>query len=257
MLTLRQFTALLLWLAIVPVSVPCLAASIEDDFTVGRIDPQIACVPNKVETKATEGKEEPACLAKFHDLVSRVGDNLIFKLDDGKTKTIHGDAKGCQAAPVVSCSVYRLVGYIVSSRQFVLRALGYEDERAWLVSQRSGVVTKLWGYPRLSPSGKQFITVAASEAWNIDDPIEIYSNIEPPRIVWKYPNQPEQEELYTFDGWDGEDHVKLHTTSEPQISTDVSRTADGWTLKRPNDKIYAAPYETGNTVSKGANGKVH
>ncbi len=235
----RRMTGAVVGAAIFAVPALGLPVSPDDyEFPIGRIDPQIACGSQEPQTAATHGKEEPACLAKFRNVVTRSGDALTFRLDDGTTTTIHSNSRACRQIPVGDCVVYRLVGYMAASRQFVLRLSGYESTSVSLVSRRTGGITELEGFPHLSPGGRQFVTVAASDAWTINNPIAIYSNTDPPKLVWRFP-QPREYEEYTFDGWQGDDRVNLHTISNPQIDTDLSRRPDGWALRRPNGRLDA------------------
>ena len=213
------------------------AASPDDySYPIGKIDEQIRC--SQDDSRATDGSpaDDRVCINKFRASVTRSGDVLTFKLDGGKTRVLRSNTKACQQVPVGDCIVYRLVGFIPGSQQFVVSASLYESEYVELVSRRVGIVTQLEGYPHLSPNGEQFVTVAASDAWDIESPIAIYSNTDPPKLLWRFP-QPCEYEQYSFDGWDGNDRVKLHTSSDPEIDTDVRRASDGWILRRPNGKV--------------------
>jgi hypothetical protein len=213
-------------------------AALPDDyeFPIGKIDAQILCKTGQTKASEDPAREERNCLAAFSGIVTRVGDDLRFKLDNEQTKIVRSNSKACKQVPIGDCVVYRLVGYISSSRHFVLGVSFYETEAVELVSQRTGRLIQLEGYPRLSPTGKQFVTVAASDAWEIKNPIAIYSNTDPLKRTWRFP-QPQEYEEYSFDGWDGEDRVKLHTITNPRVETDVNRTTDGWALKRPNGQL--------------------
>jgi hypothetical protein len=229
--------ARILGIAIFLLSGPCAAVSPDDyNFPIGKIDQQIQCQLNQSKQPDISQPEEPACLNQFAGTVSRSGDDLRFRLDQGKTRTVKSNSEACEQIPIGQCVIYRLVGYIASSQQFVLRESFYESEFVQLVSRRTGAITKLEGYPHLSPSGSQFVTVAASDAWEIDNPIAIFSNTDPPKLLWRFP-QPREYEEYSFDGWDGEDRVKLHTITDPNIDTDVTHTASGWALRRPNGQL--------------------
>src|SRR5262252_7101946 len=137
------------------------------------------------------------------------------------------------SARALSMSLVAIWRFLDSSP---LRAEYCESVFVRLVSRRTGVVTKLEGYPRLSPNGKRFVAVASSDAWKIDNPISIFSATDPPRLEWRFP-QPKEYEEYSFDGWDGEDRIKLHTITKPLIDTDVRRTTQGWVLRRPNGQL--------------------
>lgn len=138
-------------------SAPSVAAAPEDyESGLGRLDPQILCdASNPPKSQDKEGQLEPGCLEAFADVVSRSGDNLTFKLDNGKTKLVRSNTKACEQIPIGACIVYRLVGYLQTSRQFVVLASEYESATVQLISRRTGAVTELEGYPRLSPSGRE------------------------------------------------------------------------------------------------------
>ena len=224
-------------LPLIMVASPSIAAT-PDDYAspIGKIDAEIRCQQDGRGTTATPSADERACLSKFRGIVTRSGDTLTFKLDDGKTKILQSNKKACEDTPVGDCIIYDLVGFIRGSHQFVVGLSLYESQYVELVSRRTGIVTKLEGYPHLSPNGKLFVTVAASDAWEIQSPIAIYANTDPPKLIWRFP-EPREYEQYSFDGWDGEDRIILHTTTDPQIETDVRRSSDEWVLRRPNGKI--------------------
>jgi hypothetical protein len=221
----------------VSMSVPSLAESPDSyNSPIGDIDPQLICQPALPKPKKGEPTEESVCLAQFRGVVTRRGDDLTFKLDNGGTKVIKSNTKACEAIPVGDCIVYALAGYIPGPRQFILLVTYYESAEVYLVSRRSGAVTKLEGYPRISPAGTRFVTVAASDAWDVKSPIAIFSMTDPPKLEWRFP-EPKEYEEYAFEGWDGEDRVRLRTITDPEIDTDVKRSAQGWILSRPNGKI--------------------
>jgi hypothetical protein len=203
---------------------------------IGTLDAEIRCPHGGRPATDGASTDDRPCVDEFRGSVVRTGDILTFKLDGGKTKVLESNSKACQEVPVGACVIYELVGFIPGSRQFVVLQSLYESAFVELVSARTGIVTHLEGYPRLSPKRGQFVTVAASDAWDIKSPIAIYSNTDPPKLLWRFPEPPEYEQ-YSFAGWDGEDRVKLRTISNPQIETDVTRTADGWLLRRPNGKV--------------------
>jgi hypothetical protein len=226
---------LIFFLALLIMTWGSFAASPDDyKYPIGKIDAQIRCKQDNQGASQEPVADDPACMEEFRETVARRGDDLVFKLENNKTKIIRSNAKAC-SEQVGECVVYNLVGFIRSSRQFVLRRSLYESVFVDLVSRHTGTVTKLEGFPHLSPNGKQFVTVAASDAWTIEYPIAIYSNADPPKLVWGFPD-PAEYEQYSFDGWAGEDRVKLHTTTKPSIQTDVRRAPDGWILRRPNGK---------------------
>jgi hypothetical protein len=150
---------------------------------------------------------------------------------------LKGNARACKENIVDACIVYELVGYISIDRQFVVRVSEYESGFVLLVGRESGNGNELEDWPRLSPSGKRFVAVAASDAWDVKNAIVIFSTVtDPPTFEWRFPT-PTEYEQYSFDGWDGEDRVKLRVISKDNMETEVSRTAEGWRLRRPNGDL--------------------
>jgi hypothetical protein len=173
---------------------------------------------------------------------------LMLKLDNGKTKIFKSNTQACEQGPG-GCVEYRLVGYIESDRQFVVQVLQYEYSFVNLVSRRNGDVTKLEDWPHLSPNMRRFVVVAASDAWEIDNTIAIFSAVtDPPRLLWKFPT-PHEYEQYAFDEWDGEGRVLLRVISKENMATDLKLTAQGWQLRRPNGE-----YDPGVSAAQPAKG---
>lgn len=162
--------------------------------------------------------------------MTRKGDNLTFRSENGKTTVSKSDTEACRQIPIGPCIVYERVGYMgdFSRVRFARGILRVGVVR--LVSRRTGVVTKLEVirvsrptesdsslYPQATP-GKSTIAYQSSQ------------RPDPPRLEWRFPRPKEYEE-YSFDGWDGEDRIKLHTITKPLIDTDVRRTTRGWVLR--------------------------
>jgi hypothetical protein len=85
---------------------------------------------------------------------------------------------------------------------------------------------------------------AIAAAFSSEPPFFRYA-VMPVARMWRFP-EPREYEEYSFDGWEGEDRVKLHTLTKPFIDTDVRRTTNGWLLMRPNGEftsgISSAPH---------------
>src|SRR5215831_20052270 len=79
---------------------------------IGDIDSDIRCKPNPQQNSATQAREEPACLEQFKDVVTRKGDNLTFRSENGKTTVIKSDTEACRQIPIGPCIVYERVGYM-------------------------------------------------------------------------------------------------------------------------------------------------
>jgi hypothetical protein len=196
-------------------------------------DARTLCYPADVQrNKPTE----TSCFRQFHDVAERNDDVLTLKLDNGKTKVFKSNTAACENGPD-DCVEYRLVGYIASDRQFIVQALYYESGFVNLVSRRNGEVTELEDWPHPSPNNKRFVVIAASEAWEIENAVAIFSaTTDPPKLLWKYPT-PKEYELYAFDVWDGEGRILVRVINKDDMTTDLKLTPQGWQLKRPNGEV--------------------
>jgi hypothetical protein len=60
-----------------------------------------------------------------------------------------------------------------------------------------------------------------------------------PRLEWQFTPDNANED-YRFDGWDGDNRVRLRASvgsvvgKQKQMATDLKLTAQGWQIKRPN-----------------------
>jgi hypothetical protein len=203
----------------------------------GITDVRTLCHPLDIQKNKPE---EAPCLQQLHAMAERNDDVLTLKLDNGKTKVFKNNTKACEQGSD-GCVEYRLVGYIESDRQFVVEVLYYESGLVNLVSRRNGMVTRLEDWPHLSPNNKRFVVVAASDAWGIDNAIAIFSaTSDLPRLEWNFPT-PKEYEQYTFDGWDGDNRVRLRVFADGnETETDLKRTPQGWQLKRPSPPVSPA-----------------
>jgi hypothetical protein len=206
-------------------------------------DVRTLCLPLEIHNGTPQ--EEP-CLKKFGSLDSvarRDGGVLTLKLNNGKTKVI-SDSKECEDPTKPEnegrCVGHALVGYI-EDRQFLVYVQPWECGHPLLVSRRSGEEMKLENWPNLSPSKKRFVVVTPfDEECIVHDTIAIFSlDSDPPRLEWRFtPDDPHED--YHYDGWDGDNRVRLRATVESvdgkrkQMATDLKLTAQGWQIKRPN-----------------------
>jgi hypothetical protein len=202
----------------------------------GLFDVRTLCQPLEIH----EGMpDEKACLKQLAGVAKRDDGRLALKLNSGKTKVI-SDAKECEdTTSEAACVAYRLVGYI-GDRQFIVQVLPYECPYVLLVNRRSGAETVLGGGPHLSPNQKRFVVIDARDAGNCapEYAVAVFSlTRDPPRLEWRF--KPEGLEPYDFDTWNGENRVRLQATDAngKQVASDLTLTAQGWQLKRPNGEL--------------------
>src|SRR5688572_23603663 len=65
---------------------------------------------------------ERECLKQLSSLASRSGNDLILKLENGRSVTLKSNPAACEAIPVdfAACLIRRLVGYYPYARTFVV-----------------------------------------------------------------------------------------------------------------------------------------
>ena len=180
------------------------------------LDTRTLCVPLEVHGGTPD---EKPCLNQLREVARRDGGVLTLKLRNGKTKIIR-DSKECNdPAQEASCVAYRLVGYI-GDRQFMVRVRPYE----------------CGSY--LSPSRKRFLVTASSISGECSPAyaLAVFSLAnDSPRLEWQ--SGPPDWEDYDYDGWDGDDRVRLRIDdNENPRSADLRLTAQGWQLTQPSGK---------------------
>jgi hypothetical protein len=198
----------------------------------------VLCMPAPDQTSDTYRLLEAKCLQRLAALASRNGDALQLSLLNGRTKTFVDNNDACRRGDTSNCLVTTLSGYYPALQTFVLERSAYESRNVAYVSRRSGETITLDDYPHFSPSGKRFVAVAASEAWEVENDIALFSTeIDPPKPIWRY-KAGKDYEMWNFVGWDGEDRIKLRVTMWVRkelktLDADAVRTSKGWQLNKP------------------------
>ncbi|WP_315771819.1 MULTISPECIES: hypothetical protein [unclassified Bradyrhizobium] len=201
----------------------------------GFFDVRTLCQPLEIRNGAPE---ESACLKEQPAIARRDGRKLTLALTNGKTKVIT-DAKECEPeGPEAACISYRLVGH-VGGRHYIVLVMPYECSYVMLVNRRTGAELNIGSGPFLSPNGQRFITIDPRDDGNcgIDYRIGMFSYGDSPKLEWSY--KPEGLEQYEIDTWIGDNRARLQASDDTrkEASTDLTRTALGWQLKRPNGEI--------------------
>ncbi|CCD92866.1 conserved exported hypothetical protein [Bradyrhizobium sp. ORS 375] len=201
----------------------------------GFFDLRTLCQPLEIHDGVPQ---ESACLKELPATIRRDGRKLTLGLAGGKTKVIT-DAKECEPeGPEADCISYRLVGRL-GDRHYIVLVTPYECSYVMLVNRRTGAETKLGSGPFLSPNGKRFVTIDPRDDGNcgIDYRIGMFSYGDIPKLEWSY--KPEGIEPYEVDTWIGDNRVRLQASDEAgkEAPTDLTRTAQGWQLRRPNGEM--------------------
>ncbi|CAL75401.1 hypothetical protein BRADO1517 [Bradyrhizobium sp. ORS 278] len=201
----------------------------------GFFDLRTLCQPLEIHGGVPQ---ETACLKELPATIRRDGRKLTLGLAGGKTKVIT-DARECEPeGPEASCISYRLIGRL-GDRHYIVLVSPYECPYVMLVNRRTGAELNLGSGPFLSPNGKRFIAIDPRDDGNcgIDYRIGMFSYGDSPKLEWSY--KPEGYEPYQVDTWIGDSHVRLQANDESgkEVATDLTRTAQGWQLRRPNGEM--------------------
>jgi hypothetical protein len=196
---------------------------------------------NSSDLKPISCDEETDCLAKLRGKVSRKGDALIIKLDNGKAKKIvdapepaevckdSGDAYACDGIS------YRLASYRPAQNFYVVGWYTAEKEGVLFVSGKTGEEIDFSDKPRFSPSGSLFVMPGAE----YDDQLSIWSlkaGEAKQELVYTYVTE-WGSEGFDFVAWDGETRIRLKVspaeTYQKEVDMDAVLTEQGWVLNWP------------------------
>jgi hypothetical protein len=157
---------------------------------------------------------EKACIAIAGSSAVRRSNELRLKFDNG-TSHVFKDKAACKKESDPKCVSYMLYDFFPQTALFLVHVSYYEWQEWFLISRRDGRQEKIVAPPGYSPNR----TWLASVNWNEgpDDgnngvdivPADFNSN-EP---AFHY--SPEQYELWTFAGWEGDDRLSLRVTWHP------------------------------------------
>lgn len=177
--------------------------------------------------------QENDCLAKLQGKASRRGRTLILKLENGKSKTFM-DSKNC-ATEEVNCTEFTLRTYRPAQGVYVVHWSAWEGGGLRLVSAKTGEELELPDDLHFSPSGNRFV-VTGDE---YDHRVIIGSIGEgeiKQELAYDY-DFPEDSELWSVLGWDGENRIRLQVSPSGSDGRDVDTDAvlkeQGWVLNWP------------------------
>jgi hypothetical protein len=103
----------------------------------------------------------------------RKGDDLIFALAGGKTKTLHNDIAGC-AHGDAHCDGYRLVADLPARHFYLVNEYFHEGGDYWLIDDRSGRFIRIDNVPQFSPNGRRFLVEDDDVAGYHQNDLEIW-----------------------------------------------------------------------------------
>jgi len=184
-------------------------------------------------------RRELACLEQVGALARRAGPGLQLKFRNGLTRIYLNEDDKCQSAEAEGCVKYQLTGYF-PEHDLLLVEVGHWEGVAWLlVRAATGRVSEIVSPPHYSP-GKRWLVSVASGIGPSGPPngIDIVPTTSDPSLKeWHYRVPDEDQWLYEFAGWDGNDRVKLSVTSvgtPPESATASVELVNGeWHLATP------------------------
>ena len=188
---------------------------------------------------------EVGCLEKHPGKISRAGEMLIVRLDNGETKEYATNHQACDEGPVNDCSDFLFFGYIQAMNSVVLRRGCYEGCNDILfVSLFDGATVKAESIPHFSPKGDMFVVVAASDATELDTPDVWLFEIrdQRPVAIFQHSNHAGYQ-FWSFVEWRGNAEVTLRAAAtgpkcreaetanvwDPeQITVSLAKVGDEW-----------------------------
>ncbi|MGJ4883626.1 hypothetical protein ACQR06_20605 [Bradyrhizobium sp. HKCCYLRH1065] len=190
--------------------------------------------------KADLDRDEQACLAQLNDVVRRNGKSLEITFKDGSTRSyvtrLPDDLPGHEDDSVE----YKLVSYF-PEHELLLIEIGYWEGVQWMLLWLNRVIeTKIHSPPHASPSRRWLFSVCSSEGPSgCGNGMEIVAAPFDLKLGgWSYLTPDDDYTFYEFDGWDGDDRVKLIATFKvgtemKPFPASVERSNGRWQLKLP------------------------
>jgi hypothetical protein len=184
-------------------------------------------------------RSEQACLEQIGELAQRVGPALQLKFRNGVTRVYFNEDAKCQSDEAKGCVKYQLTGYFPKHDLLLIEVDHWEGGSWLLVRADVGQATEIVAPPHYSP-GKRWLVSVASGIGPAGPPdgIDIVPVTSDPSLQeWHYRVPDDDQWLYKFAGWDGDDRVKLLATSTGtavnHVTASVERRNGEWHLKRP------------------------
>jgi hypothetical protein len=160
-------------------------------------------------------RSEKACLEQVGELARRVGAGLQLQFRNGLTRVYLNEEAKCQSETAEGCVEYQLTGYF-PTHDLLLIEVDYWEGASWLlVRGDTGQQSEIVSPPHYSPNQRWLASVASNIGPSgPPDGIDIVPTTPDPSLKeWHYRNPDDDEWLFEFAGWDGDDRVKLSATS--------------------------------------------
>jgi hypothetical protein len=118
-----------------------------------------ACVGVDFAEGVKASAREAGCLVELRKSVSRKGEVLTLRLENGATRSWRSNHKACANDEAKDCVEYFLIGYYPAARAHSILAQYYEGASVDIVGAAAGRTLSVHGVPHFSPDGSVFVVL--------------------------------------------------------------------------------------------------
>lgn len=133
---------------------------------------------------------------------------------------------------------YNLVGFLPATEHYLIQVSGYEGSESWLLSARTGMVTKLRDIPHFAPDGATFFVSGFDGTYESSLSIGSLTS-DASAIVWE--TFLHRDETWVYQRWIDNDQIALRAIDKSEscpggnCDAILRRAGNAWTLDRlPN-----------------------
>lgn len=175
--------------------------------------------------------DEPEQLKKFASYVKRDGATLYFKLKSGSYSAL-ADKEECSSWD--TCAAYQFLDYFKDVGFYLVDVGYYEGGEYLMISDKSGERYLVHDKPEISSDRRRFVTVSASESYDING-VFIW-RFEGEKIISELSYEPKEYALYEFVKWDDNSIIFLskYASADEKLCPDSNSMTVPVVLKRDN-----------------------
>ena len=200
--------------------------------------PNGICSADTADQKAEA--READCLRKLGAPVSRKGERLTLKIENGTSKIYQDNPKACANDDAQNCVVHWLVGYHPGARVYSILITYYEGSNVELVSARTGNILRVGGEPHFSADGSRFLIIDNDLAYGGPYNLAVGSATNGSlQLDWQRADEGEPMEWH-IQRWIDDDHIALRVfpaNTAPKCPDNdcdaiLTRFNSGWAVGR-------------------------
>lgn len=183
---------------------------------------------------------EADCLRKLGPLVSRKGEQLTLRIENGTSKVYRDNSKACASDDAKNCVMHSLVGYHPAARVYSILIGYYEGGTTELVSGRTGTTLTVGGEPHFSADGSRFLVIDNDLAYGGPYNLAVGSTTNGSlQLEWQRADEGDPLEWH-LQRWIDDDHIALRVFPAdgdqkcPNNDCDavLTRFDSGWVVRR-------------------------